>query len=811
MTVRCLTLLALCPLAARAELYPTAGGLYQTIVHEGEARAEIVLPREPREFQQFAAEELAAVIEQMSGVRLPIVATGAEAKEISLIIGDKARVGKAVDWRALGRDGFVMRSVPGGVVLCGNEDIGTVYAVYAFLEEQLGCRWFFPHKVGTVIPKTKTVQVGRFDCTRVPAYRFRHVGGASLENWGLKNRLTEGLQVAGRPYSKVWGTAHTFHKLLPMATYHPAHPEYFAQLAGARGAPVERKSHGPQICTSNPEATALTARNCLGVLSENPSLEMVNVGPNDGLRFCVCRRCRALDEGHCTWTGAGTRPQWRGVLSRRMMHFYNGVARRVGKAAPDKLVKVMFYSWYQTPPSDPTLKLAPNTLLMLTHSGNPSPYEEVSPSCYNHPIDDPQCRPNRERFYPAIQDWARRAPTLGIYEYYYKASVCHALFPIVHTIRSDIPTYHRLGARYFYTQGTWRNAAGHGLNYYVTAKLLWDLKTDVDALLADFYEKFYGRAREPMREYHELLERWMAERGGDVLGWPVYAMHVLVPENLRRARSLLDRAMAAADDATVKERVRLQQVALRYTDMCAQLARLSTGAAKSLRSEAYWRGMESDKANETLAAISAQQEQMREFIAQHTGDCVIGSVSGNYVKRWLSPRVTSLIPGKSTVARALQRPEWAKNAGLPPAQLPAKCDLWVYANDLDSSPDEWEHELYTVDPKGELLKLADFPARGQAANRRNGACIVKDLALRESADGCVELLVKNVPGHWTASTFFAFYLVDSSHRVSKGKAQAMIERDRDSLRRLAFAFEELGYSGAVNRDGGTLTVRLRLR
>jgi len=706
---------------ALAELYPKAPGPYRTVVDDGHAKAAIVLSHAPSEFQRFAAEQLSAMLEKISGVRLPIFKGTPHGVQFCFFLGDKLKADRPVDWQAMGRDGFLMRSVPGGLLLCGNEDIGTVYSVYAFLEEQLGCRWFFPHAVGTVIPRATTIRVGRIDSVEIPDYRFRHVGGCTRDNWGLKNRLTERLTVAGKQYSKVWGTAHTFFKLLPMETYHEAHPEYFAEMNGVRSGPMERKSHGPQICTSNPEARRLTAEKVLAIFRDDPLLEMVNVGPNDGLRFCECTRCRSTDEGRCTWVGAAQRPEWRGVLSRRMMLFYNSVARYVRQRAPDKLVKVMFYSWYQEPPTDRSLRLAPNTLLMLTHSGNPSAYEKVYPSCYNHPIDDPNCRPNRERFYPAIREWARRAPVLGIYEYYYKASICHVLFPILHTIRSDVPTYYKLGARYFYTQGTASNAASYGLNYYVTAKLLWDIDTDVDALLEDFYEKFYADAREPMRQYHQLLERWMAERGGDVLGWPFYTVKVFAPANVRKARALLDQAFRMTDGPLVRERIRLQQLALRYAESCAQLASL---AQKASALTTRWRLMPGAQKSEVVRAIAEKQNEIRQFMNQHAKDNVIGKMAGSYVKLWLSPRVVSLAPNaqRSVFRQTLQRTEWAKGKGLPSPKLPPKCDLWIYANDLDASAKEAEHELWALDADRRPVKLTGFPDRKQACNRRNGVC-----------------------------------------------------------------------------------------
>ncbi|HTE20373.1 MAG TPA: DUF4838 domain-containing protein, partial [Armatimonadota bacterium] len=46
-----------------------------------------------------------------------------------------------------------------------------------------------------------------------------------------------------------------------------------------------------------------------------------------------------------------------------------------------------------------------------------------------------------------------------------------------------------------------------GRGYYVANKLMWNPKADVDALLADFYDKAFGPAAAPMRRYYERFDR----------------------------------------------------------------------------------------------------------------------------------------------------------------------------------------------------------------------------------------------------------------------------------------------------------------
>ena len=87
-------------------------------------------------------------------------------------------------------------------------------------------------------------------------------------------------------------------------------------------------------------------------------------------------------------------------------------------------------------------------------------------------------------------------------------------WPVLHTIRKDIPYYRDRGIEGFYTQlfdHLWHR---HGLNYYLAAKLCWNADLDVDALLDDYFIKFYGPAAAPMRDYFMTMESGMEDWNG---------------------------------------------------------------------------------------------------------------------------------------------------------------------------------------------------------------------------------------------------------------------------------------------------------
>ncbi len=53
--------------------------------------------------------------------------------------------------------------------------------------------------------------------------------------------------------------------------------------------------------------------------------------------------------------------------------------------------------------------------------------------------------------------------------------------------------------------------------FYVQAKLAWDIGRDVDDILEEMYDKFYGPAAEPMAGYRELIRGLWEETPGDFI------------------------------------------------------------------------------------------------------------------------------------------------------------------------------------------------------------------------------------------------------------------------------------------------------
>ena len=546
--------------SAIAGLYEAPRGPFVEIVHAGQSRAQIILPAQPTYLEEYAAAQLQTYLAKISGAKLPVLKEGETGTaSFSFFLGgtrQAAAAGVAPDERRMGRDGFALRSVRDGLIVLGNNDLGTAFGVYELLERYFDVRWFMPGELGEYVPRHNTIRLGRVKLIFKPSFRVRWVGEGE---WSLRQRMNAYVKAAGHDVGINWKWHfHTFRVLIPPEKYYAEHPEYFALVNGKRTM-TNDKTHGNQLCTANPAVVREVGKNLIATLDAEPGIEIITLVPNDGEGFCECERCRALDEpGH----------DWFSTYSRRLALFDNEVAKLVNEKYPRVLIKVGAYAMYARPPADKDYRPEPNLLFQLCHLY----------FCHNHPVDSDTCRagqtykpkpeflPNQE-FRRILDQWLKLSPHLFVYEYYTIGGISRANlpWPLVHTLRRDIPYYHKRGVEGFYTQFSAQRWHQLGLNYYLAAKLCWNADLNVDALLEDYFAKFYGPAAAPMRDYFMAMERSMQRWDGcvsyglqGVTGMKVIGPKIFTPEVTAGMGASLERAerLASGDD-TLAERVGL--------------------------------------------------------------------------------------------------------------------------------------------------------------------------------------------------------------------------------------------------------------
>jgi len=144
------------------------------LADNGQSAYRIVVAADASPSTRHGAEELQTFLEQITGAKLPVVADTEPPGEQEIILGDNRHLrslGLQIDFKELGHEGYVIRTVGKHLVIAGGALRGNMYGVYGLLEDHLGCRWFAPGV--SRIPKRGRLAIGPIDEVQVPVLEYR--------------------------------------------------------------------------------------------------------------------------------------------------------------------------------------------------------------------------------------------------------------------------------------------------------------------------------------------------------------------------------------------------------------------------------------------------------------------------------------------------------------------------------------------------------------------------------------------------------------------------------------------------------------
>jgi hypothetical protein len=533
-------------LAAVAMLTMMAGGIAMAqvvLAKDGKSLYRIVVPQKAIPSERYAAEELQRYLERISGAKLPIVTDSEPMGSHEILLGDNAhlcKLGIQVDFAKLGTDGFVLRTFQNHLIIAGGRPRGTLYGVYALLEEKLGVRWFTPEV--EFVPKMERVELPVLNETQVPALEYREVFWTEMMRDpdfaarhrlnGHHYRLTEkhgGRAVVFYPF------VHSFDLLIPREICEQR-PEFWPMIGG------KRVSGYVQRCLSNPDLVKLAIERVSQWLKEHPEATIIDISQNDTGNWCQCPQCKALDDAE-------------GSPSASIIKFVNTIAEAID---PHIRFETLAYQYSRKPPK--TIRPRPNVIIRLCSIE----------CCFAHPLESCPSEENR-RFREDIQAWQLVAPVLYVWDY--TTNFAHYLqpFPNFEVLQANVRFFVRHGVKGLFEQGNY-SPGGNGemapLRAYVLAKLLWNPDTDVQRHINDFLHGYYGKAAGAIRAYMELLHRQVREKGSHAhIFEPPTVPHLNNDEFLDSAERLFDEAERLAESEEIRFRVQIARLPVWYVKL----------------------------------------------------------------------------------------------------------------------------------------------------------------------------------------------------------------------------------------------------
>lgn len=329
---------------------------------------------------QTAADELRTHFKLMTGIDIPIVKQGSvPAGKYPFYI----QIVPSEDKKAIAPQESRWVVTPKGAYFYGDTrgyGTGAQYAVYSFLEDQLGVKWIEPGDEGIVYKKMTPLVLKGGAFNWIPKLMFRAIrqGNARIAKSMSRPRGDYAEFAEFQPTLKehnefakkviLWrrrmkmggsrpGGGHAFCKW--WKKYGKAHPEYFALNKFGKREPVPmakawQTDQFVKICPSNPAVADRIVENWL---PKKNRVKFVNAGMDDGAdNFCLCEKCKKLDvplKGE----------RFADHLTDRYVYLANEVARKVRKIRPDAYVSMYAYLNTLRPPRK--LKVEPNVVVQV--------------------------------------------------------------------------------------------------------------------------------------------------------------------------------------------------------------------------------------------------------------------------------------------------------------------------------------------------------------------------------------------------------------------------------------------------------------
>ncbi|MBQ9770598.1 MAG: DUF4838 domain-containing protein [Lentisphaeria bacterium] len=268
---------------------------------------------------------------------------------------------------------------------------------------------------------------------------------------------------------------HTYYELIPAKKYYATHPEYFSLLNGKR---VKQTAHMGSVCYTHPEIPKLMAEYVRNLIKKTPNARYFSISCNDGsTTACECENCKPLIKKH-------------GLPGVQLM-IANKVAELLVKDYPDIRLTTLVYGHGKLHTGGITAH--PNVVLFLAPIG--SRYNNVMMLV---PLpDNPQINKN-------IDDCFKSCDNVYFWDY---LETDDMPYPSFDQFAKSVKLLAEKDITGYFADCSNGGKSLTPLKKWVYSQLLWNPDQDIEKLIPEFVNAFYGKAAPEMLEYIALIRK----------------------------------------------------------------------------------------------------------------------------------------------------------------------------------------------------------------------------------------------------------------------------------------------------------------
>ncbi|TAD84389.1 MAG: DUF4838 domain-containing protein, partial [Bacteroidetes bacterium] len=418
----------------------------------------------PDSLELLAAQELSKYLKQITGhsfavgkvnleaaIKLPAIYVGKASPNYRELIAE-------YDYNIVATDAESLH-------ITGRTPQQTLEAVYIFLEHYADCHFLSP--TAEVVPMRAGLVVDK-PYRYTPIAYTRTVHSKLFFNnplYAAKRHVSQQSFPGFVPIAAV----HTFHRLIPAATWLQSNPEFYAWVNGRR--------QPTQLCLSNDTVYNMVLDSVRAWFGRYPEAAVLSVSQDDNTAYCTCPRCAATDAHEGSPAGS-------------MINFVN----RIAVNFPNKTISTLAYQYTRRAPKH--TRPAKNVLVTLCS------------------IECDRSGPIAEKctdFERDLKEWKQTGATVKIWDYTTQFTNFLAPFPNLHTLQPNVQLFVENNARWLFEQHSNNPSELFELRSYLLAQLVWNPYASFDSLYRGFTKNYYGKAATFVERYIDTVHAALQE------------------------------------------------------------------------------------------------------------------------------------------------------------------------------------------------------------------------------------------------------------------------------------------------------------
>ncbi|MBR4256411.1 MAG: DUF4838 domain-containing protein, partial [Clostridia bacterium] len=499
-----------------------------------------------------AAEDLSKYIRRATDMEIPAMpATQHFAHEICVGKTDRDTQKVAYECKDLKNNGYAIVFDGGRLYLTGQTSTGAMYAVYSFLEDMVGWR-FYSTKFEDV-KYSKHIDIKADTCvTFSPKLINRDTFWYDTFNaaFAAKRKINGSINRKMDGRGEMISYAGQFVHSLPLLADTPKTPNV-------------------QPCLTDPAVYEKVLGNVRKLLRENPDAKIISVSQNDSYADglgCQCENCKKIDDEEGTPMGS-------------LLTFVNKIANDIKDEFPGVYVDTLAYRYTRKAPKN--IKPADNVIIRLCSIE----------CCFAHTLDS-NCRSNKE-FAADIEAWSKICSNLFIWDYTTDFLYYVNPFPNLKVLYDNVRFFVDHNVIGLFEQGNGQGFSGEfgELRAYLLSKVMWDpdmTREQYYECMDDFLQGYYGDGWQYIREYIDRVsDKPVNKHMGiyDALDKTVLfegaKTKAQKQEKMNEYLELWQKAYDAADDEH-KPNVEKSSLQVKYAELILKWDDDSSGKLKSL-------------------------------------------------------------------------------------------------------------------------------------------------------------------------------------------------------------------------------------